>query len=217
MNRTRLTIIACAASLSAGAAVSHAQTETGPGGYVYEYQSPSIMLIKPEGWEPSKAEAPEPPLLRPIMPTDLYEDEELTRTSALEEVIGRPDENALGPILAAQRAEERQRRLAAQEAEKGANQLADTPVLPDEGVDRQTTAALPDADEAAQTDVTVQNDVEIIGGDGAEASASAEEPPMDELAKEGSGPAIVEVETKNASANEGAPSEPEFSKMKMRY
>ncbi|MCP1198250.1 hypothetical protein [Notoacmeibacter sp. MSK16QG-6] len=209
----------CAAALALGAAASHAQTETGPGGYVYEYKSPSIMLVKPEGWQPPEAEVPEPALLRPIMPTDLYEDEDLAQVGSLDDVIGRPNENALGPVLAAQRAEERQRRIASQQQSgDDANRLAETTTpLPEEGVDRQTTAALPDEDEAAQDGVAVENGVDVIRGDSAASPMASEKPSMSELIDKQAEPAIVEVEKTEEPDEQAARSEPEFSGMEMRF
>lgn len=162
----RALLPATAAMLLAGAGLVHAQTETGPGGYVYEHQSPSITLVKPGGWTPPEPAKPEPETLRPIMPSDLYEDENIDEMAGLDAAIGRPQENALGPVLAEQRAEERRARIAA--GEEPEQKLADE--VPPEGLDNQTTAALPEAGENAEP----EPDVEVIAGGNTNAPADSD-------------------------------------------
>lgn len=219
MTHSHIAAFVCATSLALGIPAAHAQTDIGPGGYVYEYQSPSIMLVKPEGWEPPKAEPPKPKFLRPIMPTDLYEDGELTQTGALEDAIGRPADNALGPVLAAQRAEERKQMLAAEtQAEQDASQMAGTTEQPNALIDRQTTAALPDGDQAEQDGVVVENGVEIIRGDSTDAAPSGPKRSMAELSGKQRDETMIDVEEQaEADGQDANPADPEFSGMKMRY
>ncbi len=237
----RLIALAACAPLALAASVAFAQTEEGPGGYVYVHESPSIMLVKPEDWTPPEPKVKEPEQLPPIMATDLYEDEYLQQAEKLDDVIGVPRENALGPVLAEQRAEERaaQRLAAEKEREEKARTLAETPAPPPDGIDAQTTAALPDeSDETISTtgaDVSVEQGVEIIRGDAGAPQAASEQTTdaaPEEMASDASaesGPAETTVIVKTPMANEPADSaaiaaddasrdgaSPDFSGMTMR-
>ncbi|RLQ87430.1 hypothetical protein [Notoacmeibacter ruber] len=227
----RLAIATVSTTALWGVTVSHAQTENGPGGYVYEYQSPSITLVKPEGWKPAEPEPQQPETLRPIMPSDLYEDPDMQQAGSLDDVIGIPSENALGPVLAQQRAKQRRALMAAAEAEKEAERMAQSPEMPAGGVDAQTTAALPDgetedqAGAADEGDTSSESGVEIIRGDAAAAASEVEEPANSnrENPEQDPAPEIVEVPEENdpatadseAAAADG-PTPPEFSDLEMR-